>query len=280
VTDRLHRADPACMDLDRAASEQRDRVVTLVEQAISDELLGIALHGSAVASGLQPSSDLDVLVVVTRATSPAQKRRLIAGLLPISGSRAAGGPARSIELTIVVQSSVRPWRYPPEVDFQYGDWMRTEFEQGDLAPWKAPNPDLAVLLTAALQDSRSLRGRPIVELVDPVPRGDLVRAMVDELPSLLDDLIDDTRNVVLTLARIWTTLETGEIRSKDAAADWVLERLPVEHRAVLERARAAYLGTGSDRWDELRPAVSAHATWVATQIRRLVDGPALPMPAP
>ena len=75
---------------------------------------------------------------------------------------------------------------------------------------------------AALQASRSLHGRPIGELVEPVPRGDLVRAMTDELPSLLDDLEDDTRNVVLTLARIWMTVETGEIRAKEIAADWAL----------------------------------------------------------
>ena len=131
-------------------------------------------------------------------------------------------------------------------------------------------------LTAALQDSWPLHGRPIVELVDAVPRGDLVRAMTDELPSLLGDLEDDTRNVVLTLARIWTTLETGEIRSKDAAAHWVVEQLPVEHRAVLERARAAYLGTEADRWDDLRPEVAAHASYVAAEIRRLVDDLAPP----
>ena len=99
-----------------------------------------------------------------------------------------------------------------------------------------------------------------------MPRGDLVRAMTDELPSLLDDLEDDTRNVVLTLARIWMTVETGEIRSKDAAADWVLERLPPERRAVLERARAIYVGDEPERWEELQPLVRPHAAFIAEQL--------------
>ena len=43
--------------------------------------------------------------------------------------------------------------------------------------------------------------------------------MLDGVPSLMADLADDTRNVLLTLARIWTTVATGEIRSKDEAAD-------------------------------------------------------------
>ena len=81
--------------------------------------------------------------------------------------------------------------------------------------------------------------------------------MLEGIEPLLADLDDDTRNVVLTLARIWTTLGTGEFRSKDAAADWALERLPEEHRAVLARARAIYLGDEPERWDDLRPQRAA-----------------------
>jgi broad specificity phosphatase PhoE len=47
-------------------------------------------------------------------------------------------------------------------------------------------------------------------------------------------------------------LATGEIRTKDGAADWVLARLPAEHRPVLARARAIYLGEQDERWDDLR----------------------------
>jgi streptomycin 3"-adenylyltransferase len=53
------------------------------------------------------------------------------------------------------------------------------------------------------------------------------------------DLESDTTNVLLTLARIWTTVATGRIRSKHVAADWVTARLPEEHRIVIARARAA-----------------------------------------
>ena len=40
------------------------------------------------------------------------------------------------------------------------------------------------------------------------------------------DLEGDVRNVLLTLARVWFTLETGTIASKDVAADWAITRLP------------------------------------------------------
>jgi streptomycin 3"-adenylyltransferase len=102
-----------------------------------------------------------------------------------------------------------------------------------------------------------------------VPRDDLVRAMLDGVDPLLEELDTDTRNLVLTLARIWSTVETGAIRSKDAAADWALPRLPETHRPVLARARAIYVGSEEERWDDLMSGVRPHAEHVAGEIRRV-----------
>ena len=93
--------------------------------------------------------------------------------------------------------------------------------------------------------------------------------MLDGIPGLLAEIEDDTANVMLTLARIWTTLATGEIRPKDVAADWALERLPDAHRRVLARARAVYLGAEPDTWDDLRPLVERDAEVVVAEIERV-----------
>jgi predicted nucleotidyltransferase len=254
-------------DLDPLARVQLDEVVSIVHDVLGDNAVGAYLYGSAVLRGLQPASDLDVFAVIRRPTTQADKRALIDRLLPISGPRAASGPARSIELTIVVQSDIRPWSYPPTLDFLYGDWLRVEFARGDL-PTSRPNPDLAVLVSIVLTSGRPLVGPPPVEVFDPVPPVDLERALVDVIPGLLDDLEADTSNVILTLARIWTTLVTGEIRPKDAAAAWVLAHLPDEHRAVLARARAIYLGEEPDQWADLASRVRPHADYVVRYVQR------------
>jgi streptomycin 3"-adenylyltransferase len=152
------------------------------------------------------------------------------------------------------------------MDFQYGEWLRAEMERGDVEPEKALNPDVAILLTAVLGSSIPLVGPPAAELFDPVPPADLRRALTDELPSLLLDLGTDTRNIVLTLARVWVTVATGDIRSKDGAADWALARLPPEHRPVLERARAVYLDEEPERWDDLRAALAPFADHLVHRI--------------
>lgn len=231
-------------------------------------LLGAYLYGSAVDGGLRPDSDLDLFVVAARRLTQAEKRSLIEGLLPISGRETRPPSWRPMEVTVVAQADVRPWRYPPRWELQYGEWLREEFLAGELEPWPSVNPDLAVLISMVLASGRPLVGPPADELLDRVPRDDLVRAMVDELPQLLGELESDTRNALLTLARIWTTVATGEIRSKDAAAEWALGQLPPERQPTLARARDLYLGGGYGSWDDM-DAVREHAAFVVAEIERL-----------
>ena len=250
-----------------ADSPQLDAAVAAVRETLGDAVIGVLLHGSAVTGGLKPRSDLDILVVVSRATTLDERRALVAQLLGISDREDQPGFEQPLELTILVQPDVRPWHYPPPMDFQYGEWRRAELEGGDLEPEKPLNPDVAILITAVLGASVPLVGPPAAELFDPVPAADLRRALTDELPSLLADLETDTRNIVLTLARIWVTLVTGEIRSKDAAADWALARLPAEHRPILARARAIYLGDEPERWEDLRDRLGSFADAIVGEIR-------------
>jgi predicted nucleotidyltransferase len=246
---------------------QLQSIVQLVNSVFGSDVLGAYLHGSAVLGGLRPTSDVDVLVVLERPMTATQRRTLVEGLLDVSGARAHHGSARPVELSVVVESDVRPWRYPPRQEFLYGEWLRDTYELSG-APQPEPAPDLSILITMVLQGNAVLVGPPPAQLLDLVPQDDLLRGAVAGIPHLLGDLESDTRNVVLTLARIWTTLETGQIHSKDAAAAWALNRLPPEHQPVLDRARAMYVdGVDEEQWHDL-PAVRSHAEYVVQAIRQ------------
>ncbi|MFF3543256.1 aminoglycoside adenylyltransferase family protein [Streptomyces platensis] len=251
--------------------DQIAEIVGLVGGVLGPDVLGAYLHGSAVLGGLRPASDVDVLVVSWRRMDERERRALLGGLLGISGAR---NNVRPVELTVVVQSEVRPWRYPPTGDFLYGEWLRVEYEAGEV-PRPEPMPDLALLITMALAAEHPLAGPRPAKVLDPVPHSDLVRANVAGLPGLLDSLGGDTRNVLLTFARIWSTLATGQLRSKDAAADWALAQLPPEHRPVLEHARQLYLHCrySEESWSEtLQAQVRPHADCVLAEINRLGTG--------
>jgi predicted nucleotidyltransferase len=255
-------------------SSQQEQLVALLQDVLGEELVGAYWHGSAVLGGPGPRSDLDVLVVSRRATTPDERRRLVEKLLRISVHPDRREGRRTFEVTFVVKSDVRPWRSPPRWDMQYGEWWRDRFEAGDFEPWETTtDPDLALLVTVAVNGNEPLFGPPPAEVFGAVPQADLERAMLHSIDHFFAKFDDDTANTLLMLSRVWTTLATGEIRRKDKAADWALARLPAEHRSPLERAHDVWSGEAQNDWSGDRLAAAhACADVMVNEIERLRAG--------
>lgn len=129
----------------------------------------------------------------------------------------------------------------------YGEWLREQFEKGEI-PESTYDPDLAILLAQLRKNSINLLGPKATEVIEPVPMTDIRKAIKESLPGLITSIKGDERNVILTLARMWVTASSGEIRSKDLAAEWAIPQLPYEHAILLDKARKAYLGGYIDKW--------------------------------
>jgi predicted nucleotidyltransferase len=236
-----------------------------VHDVLGDDLVGMYLHGSAVLGGGGPHSDVDVLAVAKRRTTAEEKGRLLDLLLTLSGA------PRPIEFDLVVEAEIRPWRHPAPFDFHYSELWRSEFEAGRLEPWTSPtNRDLASALTMVLAGDTTLYGPPPAQVFDPVPRADYHDAILKDIPPSDWFVQQDTRNLVLTLPRIWAGVATDSVHSKEGAAAWVLPQLPPAHRPLLERALAIYRGEADDFWDDVRPQVDAYAAYVVSEIENAI----------
>jgi hypothetical protein len=164
-------------------------IVRALDDVLGRALVGAYLQGSAVLGGLHPHGDLDVLALTSRETTVAEKDRLIDHVLQISGPYPAAGPPRPIELTVVVGSEVHPWRYPPQRDLQYGEWLRERFERRDpelLRP--VADSDLAVLCTMVLLGDAVLAGPPASRVIDSVPWVDFLDTSLAEIPGLIANI--------------------------------------------------------------------------------------------
>ena len=235
----------------------------VVAQHLGDTLLALHLYGSAVeAGGLRPLSDIDLMATVSQPPSAATRRALMHALLAVSAPPGSDAGLRALELTVLCLPELRPWRYAPRRELQFGEWLRGDLEQGrDEPPMR--DPDLAVLITQLRAHSLALHGPDAVRLFDPVPAADVRRALADTLAlwHVPADWQGDERHVLLTLARIWFTASTGQFTAKDAAADWALARLPAAPQPVLAQARAEYLGEvapGSAPWPAEAMAAVVH----------------------
>lgn len=258
------------LKLDDETERQINQCLNLVKEILGQDLLGVYLYGSSILGGLQKYSDIDLFVVSDRSTTPEEKTKLATILLKISGVYMKSTKL-PIEMTIVEKAEINPWHYPPNFDFQYGDWLRKQFESGIIEPWPTKEmPDLALLITQVLLASKTLFGADPNQLLCKVPYKDLIAATIDELPNLMSDLDSDTRNVLLRFARIWSRVTTDAIRSKPAAADWAIDRLPEQYRPVMKRAKAICKGEEKENWDDIRELIKPCANFIIDQINNKI----------
>lgn len=239
-------------------------IATGVQGIFGVGLVGLYLHGSAALGCYGPHSDVDVVVALARPSSAGERRRLAELCLAVS--QATWDESHCLlELDAVVVPHLRPWRYPPPLDFHYGESLREAFERGDPKPWRVDaSSDLAAVLTVVRAAGIALLGPPPVDVFPEVPRADYREAIAADLPWCLEHLEDRRLYAVLNLPRIWAGLTTEDVHSKATAADWALPRLPPELRPVLGHAHAVYRGEAEESWTGL--PVDEYVAWVVEQI--------------
>jgi len=245
---------------------QAMQVLKIVEELLPNSIVGVYLFGSAVNGGLRINSDVDILVVVNHNLNEVNRKELTDRLMLISGKIGNTDSMRPIEVTVINQSDVVPWQYPPRNAFIYGEWLREAFEKGQIQE-ATYDPDLAIVLAQVRKKSISLLGPDASDILVPVPMIDIRRAIKDSLPELIEGIKGDERNVILTLARMWQTVSTGEITPKDVAAKWALLRLPKEYSILVDLARKAYLGECVDNWEERHSEVTA----LVNHMKKLIE---------
>lgn len=240
-----------------AVDDQIRPVLDHLRREDPGEVVGVYLYGSGATTGLCPDSDIDLLVLTRRTLTAAERASLVALLLGISGwsghesrfPEVAG--RRPLEVTSVVVDDVHPLTENPRRDFQYGEWMRSELVDG-LALVPEHDPDVVILLFTALGSHRVLHGEAMQDVVPRVPPTLLQRAQLELLPDMLDGLVGDERNVLLTLARMVVTAESGQILPKHEAAERVRSRLAKAEGELLTLARDEYLGKIRVDWKDRR----------------------------
>ncbi|MCM3039467.1 aminoglycoside nucleotidyltransferase ANT(9) [Paenibacillus motobuensis] len=236
--------------------KQAMQVLKTVEELLGSSIVGVYLFGSAVNGGLRINSDVDVLVIVNHSLPEVTRKKLTDRLMLISGKIGNTDSVRPIEVTFINHSDVVPWRYPPRNEYIYGEWLRDEFENGQIQE-PTYDPDLAIVLAQVRQNSVSLFGSNASDVLEPVPMTHIRKAIMESLPGLIEGIKGDERNVILTLARMWLTVAVGEISSKDIAAEWAIPQLSKEHATLLNLARKAYCGEYADKWEGLDSEVIA-----------------------
>jgi predicted nucleotidyltransferase len=246
---------------------QVDTVLDLLERVVGNDLVGVYLNGSAALGCFGPRSDIDLVGVSRLPLSDEQRRRLIENLLGISVPYESAGTLRPVELDLVLASTLDGWRYPTPFDLHFSEEFRVRFEAGELEAWEGmESHTFAANVTVLRCAGVALSGPPIEDLFPDVPEADYVDALTRDLVSCRQTFPQRPNYGVLSIARIWATVATGEPHSKLEGAEWVLPRLSAELRPVLEHGLDLYVGREDDeRWGAL--PIAAYVAAVANEIQ-------------
>lgn len=246
--------------------QQIEKAQALITQCLGHNLKALYLYGSAIDEGLKPYSDIDLLLVVEQSLSFEARSTLMRGLLEISAFPQCSKIYRALEVTIVVYADINPWHFPAKRDLQFGEWLRDEIVKGDYGRAEY-DPDLTILLTQVRNRSIALIGDRAIDILPLISQKDLLSTLQETLKlwQKSDDLIGDERNIILTLARILYSNETGEIISKHQAALWLLPQLPMVHAEILQLAHHEYLGFMVVDWECKAAEVEAFVRFIQAQ---------------
>jgi predicted nucleotidyltransferase len=232
--------------MSRDAIAQAERLTTDLASILDDVLVGVYLHGSLALGCFNPQlSDVDIVAITRRGATKDERRRL--GALMLRSSSAKERPRRPpypLELSILTEAQLRPWRYPTPFDFHYGESQRDRFAAGHFEPLWAEDRDLAAHITVLREAGVALHGPPSEDVFPPVPEQDYV-------DSLLHDLAWSRERprglyAVLSASRIWATLAERRLHTKLSGGLWALEHAPREFHPLVTKAVAVYRGESED----------------------------------
>jgi predicted nucleotidyltransferase len=207
---------------------QLEELASGLREVLGDRLVGVYVHGSLALGCFNPRrSDLDVIAVAEGGTSDGERLRL--------ASLFAAPAERPLELHLLRRDDLHPWRHRASFELHW---------HGDLVE-RSPggDRDLAAHVTVARAVGIALLGPPPRELLPEVPRADYLDALRRDLAWTREH--GNELYVVLSPLRVRAALESGELHSKASGAEWAMGRLPPDLRPLVERAHAAYTGSGT-----------------------------------
>jgi len=210
---------------------------------LGSNLEGIYLHGSIALDSFNPgTSDLDIIVLLKNPIDIDLRFSLIRFFLDLSLKPSP------IEISLITLGAVWPWQYPTPFELHSSEYWRSRYEEQvqssnkDFWSETPVDSDLACHITLINRCGICLWGTPIEQAFPVVPETDFRASILSDVDYAANAL--DTMPVygILTLSRILSYLETGEILSKGLAGEWVLPLIPVNIRYLVRQAVGIYVG--------------------------------------
>lgn len=248
--------------MDAASEEYLHELNDRISLALDGNLTGSYLHGSAVLGGYDASrSDLDVLVVVPRSTTAAQRAAVATTL----SEESLPCPAAGLELSIVTEAAAA---HPDAAAPAFELHMTTAASDSKIVHGRDRDgdPDLLLHLAVCREKGRSLAQPPAngrQDVFGAVPARRIVAQLREELAWAARDA--PGHYAVLNASRAWMYAETRQLVSKVAGGEWALRKIQEEVELSEEDAKTRLVKAALQRQNGFEAAMEAD------DVQRYVD---------
>jgi predicted nucleotidyltransferase len=217
--------------MDPSVSDYLDALGLAARRVLGDALLGVHPHGSLMLGGWRrESSDIDVLVVVGRSLTAAEKAELSTAWRRISC------PGVGLELSVVLDSVVAS----PTARSPFELHVTTAPDDKDVDGEAHPG-DFDLVLHFAVCHALGIPGFP------EVPRLLVHAQLVNELEWAAEH--NPSSYAVLNACRAWRYTVDGSLVSKVDGGQWALPHLTGGERQLVRAALAIQTGQSETALD-------------------------------
>lgn len=209
---------------------------------LQDSLVGIYVHGSLAFGCFHwENSDIDFIVVVSRAPTLAEKEALLKVLLELDAYCLPKG----IEMSVVLEDACRRFTYPTPYELHFSndhkEKCRMDLKQYCLS-MQGTDKDLAAHFTVIRQVGITLCGRDIGDVFGEIPPQYYWDSIQNDIRHAVKDIDKNPVYIILNLCRVLAYRRDGLILSKEEGGKWGMRHLPAHYRPLVADAVGSYSG--------------------------------------
>ena len=241
--------------------QQLNDVVHILQLSLKTNLSGVYLNGSMVLNSFdEKRSDIDMIGIIDNFLSAEEKIELGSLLLALHRKPCP------LEILLIVKEHLIPWQYPPICHFYFSDYFVEQYKQfllGENLTHRLLTINSNTLnITSSVKITKEkgvcLYGMAINDLFPDIPDSDFWDAISTNALDY-DPVSDNDAHrpfAILQLCRILSYRETKKLLSKQEAAIWAINTLPVNFQAIISYALYEKYGIGEKKLYTIDDALS------------------------